>query len=152
MQLLKQDADVAYTHYLEMLNLSDEGHKLAEDRIGIARELARMNLSLNFYTQWYWKCDLHNLMNFLKLRTDPHAQFEIRVYAEKILDIFRLWCPMAYDAFLEYRLHATMLSKSAVSPLQRALRGETVTQETSGLGKREWDEFTTIFPLAQKKP
>ena len=152
LQLLKQDADVAYTHYLEMLNLSDEGHKLAEDRIGIARELARMNLSLNFYTQWYWKCDLHNLMNFLKLRTDPHAQFEIRVYAEKILDIFRLWCPMAYDAFLEYRLHATMLSKSAVSALQRALRGETVTQETSGLGKREWDEFTTIFPLAQKKP
>jgi thymidylate synthase (FAD) len=152
LQVLKQDADAAYTHYLEMLNLDEQGEKLANDRTGIARELARMNISLNFYTQWYWKCDLHNFMNFLKLRADPHAQFEIRVYAEKMLEILKLWCPMAYEAFLEHRLYSTVLSKSALSVLQKAVKGEPVSQETSGLTKREWDELTRVFPLTQVKP
>jgi thymidylate synthase (FAD) len=152
LRLLKQDADTAYTHYMEMLNLNEQGQKLADDQTGIARELARMNLSLNFYTQWYWKCDLHNFMNFLKLRADSHAQFEIRVYAEKLLEILKIWCPMAYDAFLEHRLHATVLSKSAVSVLQKALKREPVSQETSGLTKREWGELTRVFPITQDKP
>lgn len=145
LELLKQDAENAYAHYVEMLNEDEQGKKISEDRSGIARELARMNLSLNYYTQWYWKIDLHNLMHFLKLRADPHAQFEIRAYADKMLEIFRMWCPLTYDAFLEYKLHATVLSKSAVSVVQKALRGERVSQEESGLSRREWDELTRVL-------
>jgi thymidylate synthase (FAD) len=113
--VLKRDAEAVYADYLEMLNQDEDGNKLAAERLGIARELARMNLSLNLYTQWYWKIDLHNFMHFLQLRVDPHAQYEIRAYAEKLLDILKLWCPLTYEAFLEYKLHAAVLSKSAIS-------------------------------------
>jgi thymidylate synthase (FAD) len=149
LEILKRDAETAYADYLEMLNQDQHGNKLDNDRSGIARELARMNLSLNFYTQWYWKIDLYNFMHFLRLRVDPHAQFEIRAYAEKMLDIFRVWCPLTYEAFLEYRLHAIALSKSAIAVIQKALNGGRVDQQTSGLSKREWEELIHIFPIAQ---
>jgi thymidylate synthase (FAD) len=152
LELLKHDAESAYAHYLEMLNIDESGDQLAEDRSGIARELARMNLSLNFYTQWYWKCDLHNFMNFLRLRADPHAQYEIRIYAEKLLEVLKLWCPLVCDAFIEHRLHATVLSKTAVSVLLKALKREPVSLETSGLTKREWIELTSIFRIGQDEP
>ncbi len=80
--LLKKDAELVYQHYMEMLNEGETGEPLDAERSGLARELARMNLSLGFYTQWYWKTNLHNLMHFLSLRADAHAQYEIRVYAE----------------------------------------------------------------------
>ena len=77
-ELLREDAHRAHDHYEELLNEKANGEPLDPSRVGLARELARMNLSLNFYTQWYWKVDLHNLLNFISLRADPHAQYEIR--------------------------------------------------------------------------
>ncbi len=139
--LLKADAEQAYDHYMWMLNDKGDGTPDDPERSMLARELARMNLSLNFYTQWYWKIDLHNLFGFLKLRADPHAQYEIRVYADIMLDIVREWVPMAYGAFEEYQLHAYTLSKTMKQVVLRMISGEKVTQETSGLPKREWDEF-----------
>ncbi|WP_315764232.1 FAD-dependent thymidylate synthase [Bradyrhizobium sp. SZCCHNR2009] len=147
LMILRRDAETAYSDYLDMLNLDENDSVLSEDRSGLARELARMNLSLNFYTQWYWKIDLHNFMNFLRLRADPHAQFEIRAYAEVLLEIFKAWCPVSYEAFLEYKLHSTILSRSAIVVLQKALRGEKVTREDSGLSKREWEELKNQFQL-----
>ena len=103
LDLLRDDAERAYAGYAEMLNEDASGAPIDPARPGLARELARINLTLGFYTQWYWKTDLHNLMNFLSLRADPHAQYEIRAYAEAMLDTLKRWVPMAYAAFLEYR-------------------------------------------------
>ncbi|GBR45750.1 FAD-dependent thymidylate synthase [Neokomagataea thailandica] len=132
LNLLRSDASRCYDHYEELLD---------EERYGLARELARMNLTLNTYTQWYWKIDLHNFMHFLALRADPHAQYEIRVYAEKMLDILRAWVPQTEAAFREYRLGAFTFSAGMLRVLQRQLAGENVIQETSGLTKREWSEM-----------
>jgi thymidylate synthase (FAD) len=149
--LLRRDAETAYGHYLEMLNQDEIGQASDPDRSGLARELARMNLSVNFYTQWYWKVDLHNLMGFLRLRADPHAQYEIRAYAEIMLDIVRAWVPLTYEAFREYRLDAVNLSATAVQVLRRALSGESVDQKNSGLSGREWNELASIFRVLQKE-
>lgn len=130
---LREDAHRAYDHYEQMI--SDDGQQ------GLARELARMNLPANIYTQWYWKVDLHNLFHFLRLRADSHAQYEIRVYADAICEMVRDWVPAAYRAFEEYRLGGVTLSASGVECLRRMLAGEEVTQETSGMSAREWREF-----------
>ena len=143
LRLLTEDAERNYDHYLEMLNQREDGARLDNDRVGLARELARMNLTLNFYTQWYWKIDLHNLMNFLRLRADPHAQYEIRVYAETILDVMKRWVPATYDAFVEHRLEAATFSGEALKALHRMLAGEIVVQSDTKMSKREWDEFTS---------
>ncbi|MFM7305297.1 MAG: FAD-dependent thymidylate synthase, partial [Alphaproteobacteria bacterium] len=119
-----------------------------ENRQGLARELARMNLTLNAYTQWYWKTDLHNLLHFLSLRADAHAQYEIRVYADAMLKTVEAWVPMAFEAFRDYRMGAVTLSAQMIAILRRMLAGETVTQETSGLSKREWREMMDM--LGQK--
>lgn len=141
LELLRGDAARSYDHYARMLNERDDGSAIDPARKGLARELARMNLTLGFYTQWYWKVDLHNLMHFLSLRADSHAQYEIRVYAEAMMDVLRRWVPLTAEAFEEYRLHATTLSKSGLAVVKRLIAGESVTQETSGLGKREWREL-----------
>jgi len=107
----------------------------------LARELARMNLTLNTYTQWYWKSDLHNLFHFLSLRADPHAQYEIRVYAEAMLATVEAWVPAAFAAFRDYRLGAATFSAGMLAALRRMLDGEAVTQAESGLNKREWAEM-----------
>jgi thymidylate synthase (FAD) len=133
LDLLRDDAMRSFDHYEGML--SQDGQK------GLARELARMNLPMNTYTQWYWKTDLHNLFHFLRLRADTHAQYEIRVYAEKMCEITRAWVPLAYGAFEDYRLGGVNLSARAKEVLQRRLRGEVVTQEMSGMSKGEWREF-----------
>lgn len=145
LDLLRTDATHAYDHYLTMLNESEDGQKIDESRQGLARELARMNLGLNFYTQWYWKVDLHNLMHFLSLRADAHAQYEIRVYADAMVDILKRWVPLTAEAFVEHRLQGVTLSKSAWGVIRRMLNGETVTQEASGLGKREWNELQALL-------
>jgi thymidylate synthase (FAD) len=145
LDILKQDSTSAYDHYAEMLNESEAGETINAEKQGLARELARMNLSLNFYTQWYWKIDLYNFMHFLSLRADPHAQYEIRVYADAMLDVLRKWVPLTADAFDQHRLHATMLSKNALAAIKRMLKGETLTLETSGLGKREWLELQAVL-------
>ncbi|OWV96921.1 FAD-dependent thymidylate synthase [Rhizobium sp. R72] len=141
LRLIKGDAERNYDHYLDMLNHNEEGERVDEDRKGLARELARMNLSLNYYTQWYWKTDLHNLMNFLRLRADPHAQYEIRVYAEAILEIMKKWVPATYEAFVEHRLEAATFSGEALKALRRMLAGEKIGRADTKLSKREWDEF-----------
>ncbi|MBS0235753.1 MAG: FAD-dependent thymidylate synthase [Proteobacteria bacterium] len=142
MELLKSDAERCHKHYVEMLNLdpATDG-KLEEDKEGLARELARMNIPVNFYTQWYWKIDLHNLLHFVRLRADPHAQYEIRVYADAILDVIKRWVPHTYEAFMSYRANSASLSAEGLAALKRMLAGETVTQENSGMSKREWEEF-----------
>ena len=137
LDLLKRDAATAYDHYEDML--SQDGQQ------GLARELARMNLPMNIYTQWYWKCDLHNLFHFLRLRADPHAQYEIRVYAELMCRIVADWVPLAYRAFEDYRLGGATLSAKAIAVLKRRLAGEMVTQESSGMSKGEWREFEGVW-------
>ncbi|MFP1644241.1 FAD-dependent thymidylate synthase [Pontitalea aquivivens] len=140
LDILRQDAMRAYDHYEDMLTPDPEAGKQ-----GLARELARMNLPANVYTQWYWKTDLHNLFHFLRLRADHHAQYEIRVYAQKMCDIVKDWVPHAYEAFEDYRLGGVNLSGRAVEVLKRRLAGETVTQESSGMSKGEWREFVEVW-------
>jgi thymidylate synthase (FAD) len=116
-----------------------------EERHGIARELARMVLPANIYTQWYWKVDLHNLLHFLSLRADPHAQYEIRVYAEAMLDVVKRWLPITHDAFVQHRLGSVTLSAKAFAVVKQLIAGENVTEQKSGLGKREWRELMTAL-------
>ncbi|MDR0807841.1 MAG: FAD-dependent thymidylate synthase [Gemmobacter sp.] len=137
LEILKSDAARSYDHYEEML--SQDGQQ------GLARELARMNLPANIYTQWYWKVDLHNLFHFLRLRADPHAQYEIRVYAETIARMVADWVPVAFAAFEDYRMGGATLSSKAVTVLKRRLAGETVGQEDSGMSKGEWREFVEVW-------
>ena len=141
MRLLREDSERAYSHYEEMLNHREDGSVIDPSRQGLARELARMNLSLNYYTQWYWKVDLHNLLHFLSLRADSHAQYEIRVYAEAMLDVVKRWVPAVYESFTEYRMGGAHLSRTGLDVVKRLLAGEPVTQEASGLSKREWREL-----------
>ena len=147
MNLLREDSERVYTHYEELLNEDVEGNILDPQKDGLARELARMNLSLNFYTQWYWKIDLHNLMHFLALRADSHAQYEIRAYAEAMIDILERWVPFTYEAFLQYRKEGAHFSKNGLFALKKLLKGQTVTQEESGMSKREWQEFAQTLDL-----
>jgi thymidylate synthase (FAD) len=133
LRTLRDDAARSYDNYEAMLS--------TEGQAGLARELARMTLPASIYTQWYWKVDLHNLFHFLRLRADPHAQYEIRVYADAICDIVRDWVPAAWSAFEDYRLGAVTFSAKGMAVLRRMLAGETVTQEESGMSKGEWREF-----------
>jgi len=137
LEYLKADAARCYDHYEAMI--SQEG------QAGLARELARMNLPANIYTQWYWKVDLHNLFHFLRLRADQHAQYEIRVYAQKICEIVADWVPFAYAAFEDYRVGGETLSARALDCVRRMLKGEEVTQENSGMSKGEWREFQGVL-------
>lgn len=150
MYLLKDDAERNYSTYKKLINDPIDNDEYDSTRQSVARELARINLSLNTYTQWYWKTDLHNLLNFLQLRADGHAQYEIRVYAEAILEILKVWTPITYEAFCDYRMHSLTLSRMALEVLKRVLAGETVTEASSGLTPREWAELDTSFALSSK--
>jgi thymidylate synthase (FAD) len=141
LHLLREDAQKAYGDYAEMLNEDDAGTPIDPGRQGLARELARMNLTLNFYTQWYWKIDLHNLLHFLSLRADEHAQYEIRVYAEAMMETVERWVPLAAEAFAQYRMGGAHLSAKGLEVVKRLIAGEDIGQEESGLSKREWREL-----------
>jgi thymidylate synthase (FAD) len=145
LDLLREDAARAYRDYAFMLNEDASGKPLDESRSGLARELARMNLSLNFYTQWYWKTDLHNLLNFLSLRADAHAQYEIRVYAEAMIETLERWVPMTAEAFRQYRLGGAQLSANGLAVVRKMLAGEPVDQASSGMSKREWAELMQVL-------
>src|SRR5690242_21793239 len=145
LDLLREDATRCYDHYTEMLNEDADGSARDPSRQGLARELARMNLTLNTYTQWYWKIDLYNLFHFLSLRADAHAQYEIRVYAEAMLRTAEAWVPLACQAFRDYRLGAATLSAGMLAVVRRMLAGETVEQSTSGLNRREWTELMGVL-------
>jgi len=141
LNILKDDATRTYDNYEKLLNERFDGTKIDENKIGLARELARMNLTLNTYTQWYWKTDLLNLLNFLFLRADNHAQYEIRVYADKILDTVKRWVPITYQAFMDYRVGAAEISSKGLKVIKSMISGKKVGQEDSGLSKREWNEL-----------
>ncbi|MCE3255899.1 MAG: FAD-dependent thymidylate synthase [Rickettsiaceae bacterium] len=148
LELLKNDAKQCYDHYLEMINQDSSGNIVDENKDGLARELARMNLPINCYTQWYWKIDLHNLLNFLFLRADAHAQYEIREYANVMLEITKKWVPHCYEAFIKYRSTGKELSGAAIEVLKKKLKGEKITQEESGISLREWSELVKIFGIS----
>ncbi|MDD2867993.1 FAD-dependent thymidylate synthase [Neomegalonema sp.] len=139
LRILREDAERSFSSYEHLLAENDDS------RQGLARELARMNLPLNAYTQWYWKTDLYNLLHFLSLRADPHAQYEIRAYAEAILGLVKLWTPVAAQAFEDYRLDARSFSGPAMAVLRRMLAGEAVTQAGSGMSPGEWREFEAML-------
>ncbi|MDX2082560.1 MAG: FAD-dependent thymidylate synthase [Rickettsiales bacterium] len=145
LEILKNDAAQTYKHYLEMINQNSAGEIVNLDKEGLARELARMNLPVNCYTQWYWKIDLHNLLHFLALRADKHAQFEIRAYAQVMLDIVKKWVPHCFDAFEKYRRNGKELSGAAIAVIKKMIKGEKVNQENSGLSIREFDELMNLI-------
>jgi thymidylate synthase (FAD) len=145
-KILKDDAERNYKHYEDMLNENQSGEIKNDDKTGLSRELARINLTLNTYTQWYWKIDLHNLLHFLYLRDDPHAQYEIQAYAEIILNkIVKKWVPYTYSAFKEFQLESYNLSKTAIEIIKKRLQGKKISYEKSGLSRREWIELINKF-------
>tara|TARA_A100001011_G_scaffold166168_1_gene174878 strand:- start:191 stop:1138 length:948 start_codon:yes stop_codon:yes gene_type:complete len=148
--ILKDDATRAYDNYEKMLNQRYDGTTIDENKSGLARELARMNLTLNSYTQWYWKTDLLNLLNFLFLRADSHAQYEIRVYADTMLETVKKWVPITHSAFLDYRVGAAHVSSKGKKVIQKMAKGEKITYEDSGLSKREWNELMSSFEFKEK--
>ena len=150
LDLLKSDAERTYSNYEEMLNERYDGTTIDENKIGLARELARMNLTLNTYTQWYWKTDLLNLMNFLRLRADNHAQYEIRAYADAMLDTLKKWVPITYEAFMDYRVGGTEVSEKGKLVIKKLIKGEEVKIEDSELSKREWNELMLALDLKDK--
>jgi thymidylate synthase (FAD) len=144
-ETVRQNAEEAYRRYLELLNQDAAGQPLDPARAGLARELARMVLPLNAYTEWYWKTDLHNLLHFISLRADAHAQHEIRAYARVLLDVVRRWVPLTHAASVDYRLEGAELSAKALAVVRRLLAGEEVAQADSGLGAREWRELQALL-------
>ena len=151
LDIIKSDSERTYSNYEEMLNERYDGSKIEENKSGLARELARMNLTLNTYTQWYWKTDLLNLMNFLRLRADSHAQYEIRAYADVMLDTLKRWVPTTYEAFMDYRVGGTEISSKGKSVIQKLIKGEETSLDDSGLSKREWNELMDALNLKDKK-
>ena len=145
LNILKDDSTRTYQNYEKMLNERYDGSVIDENKDGLARELARMNLTLNSYTQWYWKTDLLNLMNFLFLRADIHAQYEIRVYAEAMIETLKKWVPITHSAFLDYRVGAAHVSSKGLRVIKSLLNGNEANFEKSGLSKREWNELMEVL-------
>ena len=152
LNLLKQDALTNYAHYEELLNETAEGGVIDPDGIGLARELARMDLTLNFYTSIIWKLNLHNLLHYLSLRADSHAQYEIRVYAEQMLEIVKLWVPNVYDAFMDYRMNAVTISGTELEYLKHRIKyledcsgQHLIVHKPEGISKREFDVLKNVF-------
>lgn len=140
---IKANTQDTYNTYLWCINNDKDNNTLHKEHPGLSRELARMNLSLNHYTQWYWKCDLHNLLHFLQLRAAPGAQKEIQLYAECIIEnILKKWVPWTYEYFLEYRKDSVSFSKSARAVLDDLVNHKPIqTREAYGLSITEWREL-----------
>jgi thymidylate synthase (FAD) len=149
---ISRTSSAAYTAYMKLLNEDETGNKTDPNRTGIARELARIVLPTNYYTQWYWKIDLHNLLHFVSLRADSHAQFEIRAYADVLCEIISKWVPAVSEAFADYRRNAVHLSAQEAGLVRQLLAGETPTKESSGLSEREWREFCGKFGITEPVP
>ncbi len=149
LDILREDAQMTYDHYIEMLNESEEGNIIDVSKEGLARELARINLTLSTYTQWYWKTDLHNLLNFLSLRADTHAQYEIRVYADAMMETLRRWCPITFQSFSDHRVEGVTLSGKAIKVVKTLISGVHINQEESGMSKREWRELMEVIGCSE---
>ncbi len=137
--ILRREAEGAHASYAQLLEQYD-----------LARELARLNLTLSTYTQWYWKIDLHNLLHFLALRMHAHAQREFRVYAQVIADIVKDWVPHGWEAFEDYRLGAFTLSRQGVAVVKAMLADQPMSHEQSGLSRREWNELLRAFDITDR--
>lgn len=150
LHLLKRDAAQCYDTYEDLLNEKEGGTVFKPGELGLARELARINLPVNAYTQWYWKIDLHNLFHFLSLRADPYAQHEIQVYAKTMLALVEKWVPTACAAFMEYRLKGRSISGKGLEVIKKMIAGDPVTAESIGMGTREWRELMDILERPEK--
>ena len=150
--VLRRDALQVYGTYERLLNDRGDGEPVDETAPQVARELARMDLTLNYYTQWYWKVDLHNLLHFLSLRMDPHAQLEIRVYGEAIGELVKAWVPMAWEAFEDYRLGAVTLSRAELDVVRKLIAGGDPDQVLphSGLSARERRDLRAVLGLPSR--
>ncbi len=141
---LKEDSLRCYDSYTWMLN--EEGAINYENqRPSLSRELARINLTLNTYTQWYWKIDLHNFMHFINLRAEDHSQFEIREYGKVLLKILKSWTPVTYDAFMSYRFASPEISLEGLQVIKKMLSGKKVKISDTKLSKREWNELHDLL-------
>ncbi|MCA1908728.1 MAG: FAD-dependent thymidylate synthase [Magnetospirillum sp.] len=147
LRILREDALRNFATYHKLLNADEEGNVIDEGADGIARELARIGLPLSTYTQMYWQTNLHNLMHFLRLRADPHAQYEIRVYAEKMLEVMADWVPVTTEAFRDYQLEAGRVSRMEIALLRDLLAGKATIADAEryGMTKREIREFQNRF-------
>ncbi len=143
--ILKRDSEQCYENYEKLLNVDQNGQILDATKQGIARELARINLNLSYYTQWYWKIDLHNLLHFVSLRADSHAQYEIRVYAEALLDIIKLWVPYVHESFIEHRINSASLSGSQINALRKITDSAKLSEQETDLSSRELEELKKLF-------
>ena len=150
LNILKKDAEQTYANYELMLNERYDGSTINESNKGLARELARMNLTLNTYTQWYWKTDLLNLLNFLSLRADSHAQYEIRAYADVMINTLKKWTPIAFEAFMDYRVGGMEISAKSKTVIQKMLKLQECNLKDSKLSKREWNELMESFGFKEK--
>ena len=130
---LQRCSDEAFNSYEDLLS--------THGKEGLSRELARMVLPTSVYTQWYWKIDLHNLLHFLLLRTDPHAQYEIRAYADVIANMVQDWVPVAFQAFEDYQRQAVTMSRQEMECIRDMVKYEYVGPAESGMSDREWEEF-----------
>jgi thymidylate synthase (FAD) len=146
---LNKNSERVYDVYDHLLNDDGTGKVVDENRPQLARELARMSLSLNYYTQWYWKIDLHNLLHFLALRLDNHAQYEIRVYANAIWDIVKTWMPDVAKAFDDYRLSAVTFSKQEMNALKMIV--STITKSGVSLSEILSDKKLQFADLSKRE-
>ena len=144
LKILKEDSLNCYKNYSWMLN-EKNSDQYDNNRPSLSRELARINLTLNTYTQWYWKIDLHNFMHFVSLRADSHSQFEIREYGKTLLTILSKWTPLSYKAFLSYRLNSAELSMESINVIKKMISGKKVKKDTSNLSNREWKELQELL-------
>ncbi len=127
--LLKETSEESFACYEQLIEAQT------------AREIARIILPMNTFTEWRWKIDLHNLLRFLRLRLHYSAQTEIIRYAEIIEKIVKIWVPESYEAFSDYQLNALTLSSQAILSIQKLLKGQEVTYEDSKMSQNEWNEF-----------
>lgn len=145
LQLLQEDAVRCHRNYISMMNEDEEGNIIDDSKTGITRELARMNLTLNTYTEWYWKINLHNLLHFVALRADHHAQYEIQAYAKAIQNVIKEWVPFVYESFEEHMVHGTRISRKGMEVIRNMINGQKVDRESSGMSAREWNELQAVL-------
>lgn len=119
---------------------------ISED-INLAKEISRTILPVNVYTQFYWKIDLHNLLHFLRLRVDEHAQYEIRVFAQAILDLVKEWVPITYQAFMDYAMNSHVISSEELKLLKKIIKGEDYKLEDYRISKRELSTLKQVFDI-----
>jgi thymidylate synthase (FAD) len=145
---LEMASEECFHNYHFLLNETEDGETLIPSRSGLARELARNVLPLSTYTQWYWKVDVRNLLGFLRLRSDPHAQFEIRAYAEVMLGIVEKWMPNTYNAFMDLELGSFKLTSGMLDLLQDVIHPTVgiATAAEYGLSKRELGDLLNAIP------